>query len=88
MRPLVNEKRLNKVRALVDDAVAKGAKVLTGKAPKRLAYFFEPTVLGDVPAEAALSHDEIFGPVAPLIAFDTQDEAIAFANNTEYGLVS
>jgi succinate-semialdehyde dehydrogenase/glutarate-semialdehyde dehydrogenase len=87
--PLVNEKSLNKVRALVEDAVAKGAKVLTGgKAPSRLGYFYEPTVLGDVPAEAALLRDEIFGPVAPLIAFDTEEEAVALANDTEYGVVS
>jgi succinate-semialdehyde dehydrogenase/glutarate-semialdehyde dehydrogenase len=87
--PLVNEKSLNKVRELVDEAVANGAKVLTGgAAPDRLGYFYQPTVLGDVPAQARILHEEIFGPVAPLVVFDSEDEVVSLANDTEYGLVA
>ncbi len=74
---------------LVEDAVAKGAKVLVGGGPlDGRGYFFQPTVLADVPEEARLLDEEIFGPVAPVKGFTSEDEAIAAANDTEYGLVA
>jgi succinate-semialdehyde dehydrogenase/glutarate-semialdehyde dehydrogenase len=87
--PLINKRQQDTVEVLVQDAVVRGAKVLTGGSkPDRPGYFFEPTVLADVPAGARILHEEIFGPVAPLVAFDDEDEVIALANATEYGLVS
>ncbi len=87
--PLVNEPSLMKVDGFVKDAVARGAKVLTGgKALDRKGYFYPPTVLTQVAKDSELLHDEIFGPVAALVAFDTEEEVIALANDTEYGLVS
>lgn len=85
--PLVEEKALRKVQELVDDAVKKGANVVCGgKRPERPGYFYSPTVLSNVPAEAALMTEEIFGPVAPVIPFDTEDEAVRMANDTPFGL--
>ncbi|ALM85895.1 NAD-dependent succinate-semialdehyde dehydrogenase [Bordetella sp. N] len=87
--PLVNRGAVNKVASLVDDAVAKGARVVTGgKAPERAGFFYLPTVLADVSPDAELLNEEIFGPVAPVVAFDTEAEAIRLANSTEYGLVA
>ncbi|NUU04671.1 NAD-dependent succinate-semialdehyde dehydrogenase [Herbaspirillum robiniae] len=87
--PLVNKAAVEKVASLVDDAVAKGAKVLTGgNAPGRVGYFFQPTVLTDVSPDADLLGEEIFGPVAPIVVFDTEEQAIELANATEYGLVA
>lgn len=87
--PLVNRASLNKVAALVDDAREKGARVLAGGAKlDRAGFFFAPTVLADVPANADLLREEIFGPVAPIVAFDHEDEAVRLANDTEYGLVA
>jgi succinate-semialdehyde dehydrogenase / glutarate-semialdehyde dehydrogenase len=87
--PLVEEKQREKVVELVDDATGKGAKALTGgHAIDGPGYFYEPTVLVDVPADARLLREEIFGPVAPIVPFDTDDEAVAAANDTEYGLVA
>lgn len=87
--PLINRAALAKVSELVDDATAKGARVLTGgQRLERPGHFYAPTVLVDVPANAALLEEEIFGPVAPIVAFDTEEEAVRLANNTEYGLVS
>ncbi len=87
--PLVDAKSRDKVSALVEDAVAKGAKVLTGGSAREGAgYFFHPTVLADVPAHADLAREEIFGPVAPVRTFSTDEEAIALANDTEFGLVA
>jgi succinate-semialdehyde dehydrogenase/glutarate-semialdehyde dehydrogenase len=87
--PLVDAKSRDKVAALVDDAVAKGARVLTGgSAPEGAGFFYTPTVLCDVPAHADLAREEIFGPVAPVRTFGTDEEAIALANDTEYGLVA
>ena len=75
--------------SLVDDAVAKGARVLCGGgAPGGPGYFFEPTVLSPVPDDADLLREEIFGPVAPIVTFETEQEAVAAANATEYGLVA
>ena len=86
--PLVEEKALRKVQELVNDAVNKGARVVCGgKRPDRPGYFFLPTVLSGVSAEADLMTEEIFGPVAPVIPFDTEEEAVRMANDTPFGLV-
>jgi succinate-semialdehyde dehydrogenase/glutarate-semialdehyde dehydrogenase len=87
--PLIDAEQLDKVAELVDDAVAKGATVLCGGG--RIdgpGHFFEPTVLTDVPDDARLLEEEIFGPVAPIRAFDSEEEAIAAANDTQFGLVA
>src|SRR3954464_9529160 len=87
--PLVNDDQLTKVEELVEDAVGKGAKALVGGHRRDGAgYFFEPTVLGDVPEDARLLKEEIFGPVAPVTAVSSEEDAIAKANDTEYGLVA
>ena len=87
--PLIDRNAINKVSELVSDAVDKGARVLTGgQALDRPGYFYPPTVLADVPTSAKVFSNEIFGPVAPITSFSTDDEAVALANNTEYGLVS
>ena len=87
--PLVEEKALNKVQELVDDAVSKGAKVVCGGSrPEGSGYFYSPTVLADVGPDAALMNEEIFGPVAPVIPFDTEDEVVRWANDTPWGLAS
>jgi succinate-semialdehyde dehydrogenase / glutarate-semialdehyde dehydrogenase len=87
--PLVNADTRTKVADLVDSATSDGAKVLTGgHAPDRVGYYYQPTVLDSVPADAGILAEEIFGPVAPIVRFSDPDEAVAMANNTEYGLVS
>jgi succinate-semialdehyde dehydrogenase / glutarate-semialdehyde dehydrogenase len=87
--PLVDEKSRDKVSALVDDAVEKGARVVVGGSAREGAgWFYEPTVLTDVPEDADLTREEIFGPVAPVSTFTTDEEAIEMANDTEYGLVA
>jgi succinate-semialdehyde dehydrogenase/glutarate-semialdehyde dehydrogenase len=87
--PLIDGKQRDKVKDLVDDAVQQGARVLTGaEVAAGKGYFYPPTVLTDVPKSARLQKEEIFGPVAPLTAFETEDEAVAMANDTEFGLVS
>jgi succinate-semialdehyde dehydrogenase / glutarate-semialdehyde dehydrogenase len=87
--PLIDGKQRDKVKELVEDAVGRGARVLTGATvAEGKGYFYPPTVLADVPKTARLQKEEIFGPVAPLTAFDTEDEAVAMANDTEFGLVS
>jgi succinate-semialdehyde dehydrogenase/glutarate-semialdehyde dehydrogenase len=87
--PLVNKEGLDKVVELVDDAVGRGAKVLTGgKAPGGKGFFYPATVLSNVPDGAKMLNDEIFGPVAALQTFKTEDEVIRRANDTEYGLVA
>ncbi|MFC6066970.1 NAD-dependent succinate-semialdehyde dehydrogenase [Streptomyces ochraceiscleroticus] len=85
--PLVEEKALRKVQELVDDAIDKGAKVVCGgNRPDRAGYFYSPTVLSDVSVQADLLTTEIFGPVAPVIPFDTEEEAVRMANDTPWGL--
>jgi len=87
--PLIDEDQLEKVAELVDDAVSKGARALCGG--ERLegpGHFYKPTVLVDVPDDARLLKEEIFGPVAPIKAFAGEEEAIAAANDTEFGLVA
>lgn len=87
--PLIDLPALNKVEALVTDAVQQGARVLTGGQRHALGgTFYEPTVLVDVTADMRIAHEEIFGPVAPLLRFDTEAEAIALANATEFGLAA
>jgi succinate-semialdehyde dehydrogenase / glutarate-semialdehyde dehydrogenase len=87
--PLVNLDTRSKVAGLVESATKDGAAVLTGgSVPDRRGFFYQPTVLDSVPAGAGILSEEIFGPVAPIVRFATQDDAIALANNTEYGLVS
>jgi succinate-semialdehyde dehydrogenase/glutarate-semialdehyde dehydrogenase len=87
--PLIDERQRQKVVELVDDAVERGARcLLGGQAADGPGYFYPPTVLGDVPVDARLLKEEIFGPVAPIVAFDDEDEVIAHANDTEFGLVS
>jgi len=87
--PLVDESTRDKVAQLVDDAVANGGKVLTGgKSPEGPGYFYEPTVIADVGPQAEILRTEVFGPVAPIVAFDDVDDVIRQANDTEFGLVS
>jgi succinate-semialdehyde dehydrogenase/glutarate-semialdehyde dehydrogenase len=87
--PLIDDNQRGKVEELVEDAVAKGATALVGGSRvDGTGYFFEPTVLGGVPADARVLKEEIFGPVAPIASFDSEEQAIAAANDTEYGLVA
>ena len=87
--PLVDEKAVAKVVGLVDDAVSRGAEILTGGTRgEGPGYFYPPTVITGVSPEAELMSTEIFGPVAALIPFDTDDQAVVMANDTEFGLVS
>jgi len=87
--PLVNRSTLDKVQYFVDDAVSKGAKIeCGGKAMQGEGFFFPPTVLSNVPADADCVGDEIFGPVAAIQTFTDQEDVIKRANDTEYGLVA
>jgi succinate-semialdehyde dehydrogenase/glutarate-semialdehyde dehydrogenase len=87
--PLIDADQRGKVAELVEDAVGKGAQCLTGgKQREGAGYFYEPTVLSGVPEDARLLREEIFGPVAPVIPFADEEEALAAANRTEYGLVA
>jgi succinate-semialdehyde dehydrogenase/glutarate-semialdehyde dehydrogenase len=87
--PLINAAGRDKVASLVAGAVSDGARIaIGGGVPDGPGFFYPPTVLVDVPASAAILREEIFGPVAPLVVFDTDEEAIALANDSEYGLVA
>ncbi len=87
--PLIDDKQRRKVAELVDDATGRGASVVTGGSVTGGAgYFFEPTVLTDVPSQADLFREEIFGPVAPITTFAEDEKAVQMANDTEYGLVA
>jgi succinate-semialdehyde dehydrogenase / glutarate-semialdehyde dehydrogenase len=87
--PLIDDSQRGKVAELVEDAIGRGAKaVVGGHSRDGAGYFFDPTVLTDVPDDAKLLREEIFGPVAPVKGFSDEDEAIAAANDTEYGLVA
>jgi succinate-semialdehyde dehydrogenase/glutarate-semialdehyde dehydrogenase len=87
--PLIDESQQQKVKELVDDAVSKGAQtVVGGHIPDGRGYFYEPTVLSNIPDNARVLKEEIFGPVAPVKGFSDEEEAIAAANDTEYGLVA
>ena len=87
--PLIDGDQRAKVSELVDDATSRGASVVVGGRQRDgRGYFYEPTVLADVPADARLLDEEIFGPVAPVAAFDDEEAAVAAANDTEFGLVA
>jgi succinate-semialdehyde dehydrogenase/glutarate-semialdehyde dehydrogenase len=87
--PLINADAVEKVEAHIADALSKGAKVAVGGRRHPLGgLFFEPTVLTDVPASAAIFREETFGPIAPLFRFDSEDEAIRLANDTPFGLAA
>ena len=86
---MINEKAVAKITALVKDALVKGGKLLLGGTPlNRPGFFYPPTVIGDVPDNARLLKEEIFGPVVALQAFDNDDEVMQKANDTEYGLTA
>ncbi|MFN6549805.1 NAD-dependent succinate-semialdehyde dehydrogenase [Mycolicibacterium septicum] len=87
--PLINSKQVSTVTELVSDAVSRGATVAVGGvAPGGPGNFYPATVLADVPADARILKEEIFGPVAPITGFDTEEEGVAAANSTEYGLAA
>lgn len=87
--PLINKAAVDRISGLVADAKARGAKVLIGgKALDREGFYFPPTVLQDVTADAEITNQEIFGPIAAIATFETEDEAVAAANGSEYGLIS
>ena len=87
--PLIDAKSREKVHSLVSDALADGARAVTGGAPlDGPGYFYQPTVLQGVEPGARILTEEIFGPVAPIVTFKNEDEAVALANDTEYGLVA
>ncbi|QYK43400.1 MAG: NAD-dependent succinate-semialdehyde dehydrogenase [Paracoccaceae bacterium] len=86
--PMITRQAVQKIDRLVSDAVAQGARVVTGGAPMDGGYFYPPTVLDNVPADAMIAHEEIFGPVAAVYRFRTEDEVIRMANDTEYGLAA
>ncbi|MBI1619592.1 NAD-dependent succinate-semialdehyde dehydrogenase [Aquamicrobium zhengzhouense] len=87
--PMITKKAVQKIDQLVSDAVERGARVQTGGAPlPGSGYYYPPTVLDNVPVDASIAHEEIFGPVAPVYKFETEDEAVKLANNTEYGLAA
>ncbi|WP_187261406.1 NAD-dependent succinate-semialdehyde dehydrogenase [Pontibacter beigongshangensis] len=85
--PLINEKGLEKVKEHVEDAIAKGARVTEGGKPLD-GLFYKPTVLADANPGMLISREEVFGPVAPVFRFSTEEEAIQLANDTAYGLAS
>jgi succinate-semialdehyde dehydrogenase/glutarate-semialdehyde dehydrogenase len=87
--PLIDAKQRDKVQELVTDAVDRGARPLTGgSAIDRAGYFFEPTVLDEVPSDAEVLVQEIFGPIAPIVTFSSEEEAIKAANASQYGLAA
>jgi succinate-semialdehyde dehydrogenase / glutarate-semialdehyde dehydrogenase len=87
--PLIDDDQRSKVAELVSDATGKGARAIVGgRAVDGAGYFYEPTVLAGVPDGARVLKEEIFGPVAPVASFDSEEDAIAAANDTEYGLVA
>jgi succinate-semialdehyde dehydrogenase/glutarate-semialdehyde dehydrogenase len=87
--PLIDKDAVDKVSELVSDALDKGARAVVGARPgDGRGYFYPPTVLADVPNDARVLKEEIFGPVAPVAAFDSEDAAVAAANDTEFGLVA
>lgn len=84
--PLINDRAVEKVNGHIDDALSQGATLLTGGISQGNGTFVQPTVLGEVTDSMRIAHEETFGPVAPLFIFDSEEEAIAMANNTPYGL--
>jgi succinate-semialdehyde dehydrogenase / glutarate-semialdehyde dehydrogenase len=87
--PLINKDAVDKVSELVGDALDKGARAVVGARPgDGRGYFYQPTVLADVPGDARVLKEEIFGPVAPVASFDDEEAAVRAANDTEFGLVA
>ncbi len=87
--PLINEKAVAKVVEHIEDAVANGARIITGGQPHELGgTFFQPTVLADATSDMKVAREETFGPVAPVFKFDTEEQAIALANDTPFGLAA
>jgi succinate-semialdehyde dehydrogenase/glutarate-semialdehyde dehydrogenase len=87
--PLINRDAVDKVSELVGDALEKGARAVVGARPgDGRGYFYQPTVLADVPGDARVLKEEIFGPVAPVASFDDEEAAVRAANDTEFGLVA
>jgi succinate-semialdehyde dehydrogenase / glutarate-semialdehyde dehydrogenase len=87
--PMITKKAVDKIDRLVQNAVARGARVLCGgSVGSETGFYYPPTVLCDVPADAAMAQEEIFGPVAPISRFEQESEAIERANDTEYGLAA
>ncbi|GAA3594967.1 NAD-dependent succinate-semialdehyde dehydrogenase [Klugiella xanthotipulae] len=87
--PLINADAVDSAEGMVQDALAKGATLLAGGSRvEREGHFYEPTVLTGLSADARILSEEIFGPVVGIVTFDTEDEAVRLANNTEYGLIS
>jgi succinate-semialdehyde dehydrogenase/glutarate-semialdehyde dehydrogenase len=87
--PLIDKAALDKVSALVDDAKSLGGKIQMGGRPHAMGHnFYEPTLILDATSKMRLSREEIFGPVAALYPFDSEDEALQMANDTVYGLAS
>ncbi len=87
--PMISAKARDKLERLVEDAISHGAKLRCGGSrPNRQGFYYPPTVLVDVPAEAELNREEIFGPVAAITKFESEDDVIARANDTEYGLAA
>jgi succinate-semialdehyde dehydrogenase / glutarate-semialdehyde dehydrogenase len=87
--PMINERSRDDIAKMVQEAVDSGASVAVGASvPDRKGYFYEPTVLSGVSPDASILDQEIFGPVAPVVGFDSDDEAIAMANDTVHGLIA
>jgi succinate-semialdehyde dehydrogenase/glutarate-semialdehyde dehydrogenase len=87
--PLINAAAVAKVEDHVKDAVARGARVILGGKPHELGgNYYQPTILADVPKDAKVSHEETFGPLAPLFRFKTESEAVEMSNDTEFGLAA
>jgi succinate-semialdehyde dehydrogenase/glutarate-semialdehyde dehydrogenase len=87
--PMINERSRDDIAKMVQEAVDSGADVEVGASvPDRKGYFYAPTVLSGVPPDASILDHEIFGPVAPVVGFDSDEEAIAMANDTVHGLIS
>jgi succinate-semialdehyde dehydrogenase/glutarate-semialdehyde dehydrogenase len=87
--PLIDDKAVQKVEQHVADALAKGGRLLTGGKRHALGHsFFEPTVIADVTSDMIVAEEETFGPLAPLFRFHSDEEAVALANSTEFGLAS
>ncbi|MBB4186555.1 acyl-CoA reductase-like NAD-dependent aldehyde dehydrogenase [Sinorhizobium terangae] len=85
--PLIDEKAVEKVEELIGDATAKGGKIVAGGGRHALGgTFFRPTVISEATTDMRFMREEIFGPVAPVFRFETEEEAVALANDTEYGL--
>ena len=87
--PLIDAASVEKLEVLLEDALTRNARVVTGGSrPDGLGYFYAPTVLDDVPHDARIAQEEIFGPLAAVFGFETEDEAVAAANDTDLGLAA